>query len=111
MDTTEHAHTQCLFASQSLAVFLGSKICIFFLDKLFHVPNIFPISELTGHMSLTSLPYPFIITVIKVLVCFYLFIYGCVGSLLLCMSFQAFSSCGEPGLLIVVASVVPEQGL
>ena len=57
-----NTHTHCLFASQSLVVFLGSKLCIFFLDKLFHVPNIFPISEFTGHVSLTSLPYPFIIS-------------------------------------------------
>ena len=51
----------------------------------------------------------------------YLFVYGCIGSLLLglhCCK-QAFSSCGERGLLfivvhgllIVVASLVAELGL
>ena len=38
----------------------------------------------------------------------YLFIFGCVGSSLLPW---AFSSCGEQGLLIVVASLVAEHGL
>ena len=51
---------------------------------------------------------------------FFIYFYGCVGSLLLCMSFQAFSSCDELGLLsscdaqaflIFMASVVPEQRL
>ena len=48
---------------------------------------------------------------------FYLFIFGCVGSSLLCA--WAFSSCGERGLLFVavlglliaVASLVAEHGL
>ena len=47
----------------------------------------------------------------------YLFIFGCVGSSLLCA--RAFSSCGERGLLfigvrgllIAVASLVAEHGL
>ena len=30
LDTTEHAHIHCLFASESLVIFLGSKTCIFF---------------------------------------------------------------------------------
>ena len=54
-------------------------------------------------------------------VCFYtfiyLFIFGCIGSSLLCT--RAFSSCGERGLLFVavrglviaVASLVAEHGL
>ena len=49
-------------------------------------------------------------------VLFYVFIFGCFGSLLLCV---AFSSCGEwgllfiavRGLLIAVASLVAEHGL
>ena len=48
---------------------------------------------------------------------FNLFIFGCIGSSLLCV--QAFSSCGEQGLLfvvvrgllIVVASLVAEHRL
>ena len=47
----------------------------------------------------------------------YLFIFGCIGSLLLCT--RAFSSCGERGvlfvvvhgLLIAVASLITEHGL
>ena len=76
LDTTEHTHTHtlsfCIPKPSCLPRF--KNLYFFFLDKLFHVPNIFPISEFTGHISLTSLPYPFIITVIKVLVCF-LFIF------------------------------------
>ena len=38
---------------------------------------------------------------------YYVFIYGCAVSLLL---LRLFSSCGEHGLLIAVASLVAEQG-
>ena len=38
----------------------------------------------------------------------FIFIFGCAGSLLM---HRVFSSCDERGLLIVVTSIVVEQGL
>ena len=69
-----HTHTLSFCIPKPGCLPRFKNLYFFFLDKLFHVPNIFPISEFTGHISLTSLPYPFIITVIKALVCF-LFIF------------------------------------